>query len=193
MSFTPASKDIMLDALVINTMSLHSGFPGTTGANEISGGSPAYARKAVTINASSGGVRAMSTLANFDVPASTVRWVGLWNSGTFRAYSPSGGDPKKFQVVTASSLISLPAHGYAANAPVVFYGDTVPSGLTAGTVYYVRDVLTDSFKVSATAGGTAITLSSLGGVGCLVSAITEIVYAAQGTHTIGSGSLELPF
>jgi len=61
-------------------ISLHTGDPGETGANEVSGGSPAYARKAATWAAASGGSKALSSALTFDVPAgTTVTHVGLHN------------------------------------------------------------------------------------------------------------------
>jgi hypothetical protein len=83
------AKNAMLDALAAVAVyaSLHSGDPSTTGANEISGGSPAYARKAITWNAASGGNLDNNANPVFDVPASTtVAYVGLFSavtSGTF--------------------------------------------------------------------------------------------------------------
>lgn len=61
-------------------------------------------------------------------------------------------------------VVTLTAHGFAANDPVVFSTTgSLPTGLTAGTKYYVKTVLTpDTFTVSATAGGAAINTSSAG-------------------------------
>jgi hypothetical protein len=79
----------MLDALggVAVYASLHSDDPSTTGANEISGGSPAYARKAITWNTASAGNLDNNANPVFDVPAgTTIKYVGLWSavtSGTF--------------------------------------------------------------------------------------------------------------
>jgi hypothetical protein len=72
-------------------------------------------------------------------------------------------------VVTISSaspgVITLAAHGFAANDPVVLSnsGGALPVAFTAGTVYYVKTVLTaNTFTLSATAGGTAINTASTG-------------------------------
>ena len=85
-TFSTTAKNSMLDSLTIDRLSLHSGDPGVDGtANEISGGSPAYARKAATYGAAASGVRTLSTAVEFDVPAgSTVAYVGKWsyNAGT---------------------------------------------------------------------------------------------------------------
>jgi hypothetical protein len=62
--------------------SLHSADPGTTGTSEISGGSPAYARKALTWTAGSvDGV--VTATATFDIPAGTgTTHAGLWPTST---------------------------------------------------------------------------------------------------------------
>lgn len=94
MPYTPTGKNLMLDALRgINPTiaaayaSLHTGAPGDSGANEVTGGSPAYARKAITFGAASGGSMAATNQPVFDVPGSTtVTHVGFWSAvsgGTF--------------------------------------------------------------------------------------------------------------
>lgn len=89
MPYTNNAKNAMLDHLASLAVfvSLHSGDPSTTGANEISGGSPAYARKAITWNSASSGNLDSSNAPVFDVPSgTTVAWVGFWSAssgGTF--------------------------------------------------------------------------------------------------------------
>ena len=99
----------MLDALTVTYMSLHSGDPGADGsANEISGGSPAYARKACTINAAASGSRALNADVTFDVPACTVAYVGYWTAvaGTF-----IGSDPVTSEVFSAQGQYKVTATG----------------------------------------------------------------------------------
>jgi hypothetical protein len=89
MPYTNAAKHAMLDELASLAVfvSLHTADPGTTGASEVSGGSPAYARKAIAWNAASGGAIDSSNAPVFDVPAgTTVTHVGFWSAasgGTF--------------------------------------------------------------------------------------------------------------
>jgi hypothetical protein len=68
-------------------VSAHTADPGTTGTNEVTGGSPAYARKAITWSAASSGSAASSNSPVLDIPASTtVTHIGFWSaatSGTF--------------------------------------------------------------------------------------------------------------
>ncbi len=70
-------------------ISLHTADPGTTGANEVTGGSPAYARKAATWGTAASGSRALSSAVVFDVPAGvSITHFGLWSaatSGNFQA------------------------------------------------------------------------------------------------------------
>lgn len=97
----------------ITFISLHTGAPGTTGANEVTGGD--YARVATSWAAASGGFADDSNLS-FDVPANiSVLHVGGWSAssgGTFRGYGtleeqidvPVGGD--RIIVVDLARLIT---------------------------------------------------------------------------------------
>lgn len=67
-----------------------------------------------------------------------------------------------FTVTIASpAVFTKTAHGYAVNDPIVLSTTgALPTGLTAGTVYYVLTVPTaDTFTVSASVGGAAINTS----------------------------------
>lgn len=89
MALTNNAKHVMLDQLATVAVwaSLHTADPGTTGTSEVTGGSPAYARKAITWNAASGGALDNNANPVFDVPGgTTVAWAGLWSAssaGTF--------------------------------------------------------------------------------------------------------------
>jgi hypothetical protein len=88
--YDDTAKDAMLDALgaLMTRVALHTGDPGAanTASNELTGGSPAYARKAIAWGSASGGIIAASSAPVFDVPASTtVSWLSFWNTaGTVR-------------------------------------------------------------------------------------------------------------
>ena len=67
------------------------------------------------------------------------------------------------KVVTFTDKVNLTSHGLQENEPIIFSTtDTLPAGLTAGTIYYVREVATNTFKVSTTAGGTPLTIADAG-------------------------------
>lgn len=87
-NYSVAAKNYMLDQLgtVAVYASVHTTDPGSTGANEATGGTPAYARQPVTWSAASGGSKQASGTLSFDLPAGTYRYVGLWSavsSGTY--------------------------------------------------------------------------------------------------------------
>lgn len=72
--------------------------------------------------------------------------------------------PPKLATVTISiaapGVVTWAAHGLVANTPVVFTTTgALPTGLTAGTTYYVSatGLTSGAFSVAATAGGSAIT------------------------------------
>lgn len=193
MTYPASTTNAMLDALTFTLASLHTAFPGSTGTNEVSGGAPAYAKKAITVNASSGGSRALNASVAFDVPATTVRWVGFWNGATFLGAAPNGGGtPRNFMAISSTDVVYSASHGYSDTNKIVFYNGTPPTGLTEGTVYFVRDSTTDTFKVAATAGGVAIDLTAAASFGAVVCGITEDVYAVQGTHTLSTASIGIP-
>jgi len=86
------------------------------------------------------------------------------------------GRPTTVTITNASpGVVTWTAHGFVAGQTVAFSTTgALPTGLTAGTTYYViaSGLATDTFQVSATLGGSAINTSSAG----------------SGTHT-GTASL----
>lgn len=71
-------------------ISLHTASPGTTGANEATGGSPAYARKLTTWTAgASDGVTSGSEVT-IDLPAGTYTHFGVWSAVTAGTYVSGG-------------------------------------------------------------------------------------------------------
>jgi hypothetical protein len=116
--YDATAKNLMLDELatLCTRLALHTGDPGAanTAANEVSGGSPAYARKAVAWDAASAGAMAVDADVVFDVPASTsVTWISGWNTaGTVRYFkkvvtTEAFGAQGTYTVVAASSSIDL--------------------------------------------------------------------------------------
>lgn len=78
------AKNLMLNQLKSSVLyvSLHSASPATTG-NELSGGSPAYARKAITWGTVASGAMSATNAPVFDVPAgATVGAVGFFSAIT---------------------------------------------------------------------------------------------------------------
>lgn len=199
------AKGLMLDAIDESLAagakfaSLHSAY-SNSGANELSGGSPAYARKPLTWAAASGGSKALAaTLPTFDVPAGAApAWLGFWDAatlGTFLGMGPLGGGALKPIAAEAGDLagntLGSAAHGFAAGNAVVFWGAALPGGLVQGTIYYViaAGLATNVFEVSATSGGAAVDITSVGAG--FAQLIVPETFGGQGTYSISSGSLDL--
>ena len=190
---TDFTKNAELNADPSAYISLHTAY-SATGANEVSGGTTAYARKAATWGAASAGSRALSAAVTFDVPGDAitpvvVNFVGRFDAltaGNFCGMSALGGGEKKFSVDLTANTIIEPAHGRANGSRVVFLGGTAPGGLTAGTIYFVVGAATDTFQVAATSGGAAIDLTAHPSAGCVVSTLVPQQYTSQGTLQITS-------
>jgi hypothetical protein len=62
--------------------------------------------------------------------------------------------------IASPGVVTWNSHGLAADTPIIF-GTTnaLPTGLTAGTIYYVKSPTTNTFNVAASAGGVAINTS----------------------------------
>src|SRR4051812_10051571 len=82
MPYSTYGKNLLIGALPSPLYaSIHTADPGDNGANEVVGGSPAYARKAVTLAAASGGVRSVTNQPVFDIPINTtINYVGYWTA-----------------------------------------------------------------------------------------------------------------
>jgi hypothetical protein len=66
----------------ITKISVHTADPGSTGASEATGGSPAYAKLTPTWGSPTGGAMACGAL-NFNLPAGTYTHLGLWAGTTY--------------------------------------------------------------------------------------------------------------
>lgn len=89
MSFSNYLELELLDAVVNNGSfavaqaycSLHTGDPGETGANEVTGGS--YARQSLSFAAAASGSAASDATINFTLmPSCTVTHLGLWDAAS---------------------------------------------------------------------------------------------------------------
>lgn len=88
MALTNATKEsAALNITGLGTwISLHTADPGTTGASEATGGSPAYARKATTWTGGASDGSVPGSEVTIDAAAGTYTHFGVWTastSGTF--------------------------------------------------------------------------------------------------------------
>jgi|GEM_PF-7081989 len=100
-------------------------------------------------------------------------------------------------IVTASAatdiLTCASAHGLTSNTMVRFssVGGTLPGNLSADIVYYLRDVTSTTFRVSDSAGGVAINLTSDGTGTLHVYTVPDAAAAlfAPAVSTLPAGTL----
>ncbi|MEV4096966.1 hypothetical protein [Streptosporangium saharense] len=179
--------------------------PGT-GTNyagtEATGGSPAYARQAVTWGAASGGQKANSGALTFDVPAGSYGFLLLFNASsgntnTYLGYLPLNGSVKGFfsvdTTLTNDQLFSV-AHGLADGDRVQLFNvfsESLPTGLTEGTVYYVVSSATNTFKVSTSLGGSAVDITAVGGGEGFFQKVVPETFGSQGQITVAIGAAVL--
>lgn len=80
--------------------------------------------------------------------------------------------------IASPGVVTWTAHGFTAGTPIVLSTTgALPTGLTAGTTYYIVTPLTNTFQLSATPGGAAINTSG----------------TQSGTHTATNNScLQVP-
>jgi hypothetical protein len=189
--------DTVLDA--VTHMSVHSAIPNDSGTNEISGGSPAYARKAVDWGAAASRSKSKdATDPVFDIPNGvTAMFYGLWTAstaGSFRGFAPiAGGNIKGVGSASNSGdVIGSKAHGLA-NGERVFLrtvaGESIPGGLDVTVVYFVVGVTTDTFQVSLTSGGSAVAITSDGEL--FFQRVIPETYGSQGTLTCDDADFDL--
>ena len=194
--FTTAARGSMLDSLSPAIAALFTGFPGQAFTNEVAGGTPAYARKAVTFGAAASGIRTSTGPAVFDVPAAaTVNWIGFATAvtaGVSLAVSPNGANPKEFSLSATANTLYSPAHGITAGQTITFYGGAPPTGLTEGTTYVActdGSLTADTLKVALVASPTVpIALTGQPNSACLLSPIVAEAFGSQGTFTLAAGA-----
>lgn len=85
MAVSTAAKNMMIDALLQGAqiyISLHTADPGSSGGNEVSGGS--YGRAIASFPAASNGQSSNSgSVVWTDLPASTITHCGWWRGTTY--------------------------------------------------------------------------------------------------------------
>ena len=213
MPFNDTGKNVALDGLDeaiaagvkyigIFQSSADPGTGSTFTGTEATGGSPAYARQAVTWGAAASGAKSNSGALTFDVPAGSYHAFGLFNAvsgngaGNFMGYLPFGGSVKGFGTcessdVTANTIASS-AHGLVNGDRVMVYNvfaESLPTGLTEGTLYFVVGAATDTFQVSLTSGGAAVDITAVGDL--YFQKFVVETFGGQGQITAAVGALVL--
>lgn len=170
-------------------LALHTADPGAGGSQITSESAyTGYARAAVARSTAGFTVtgNAVTLAATTAFPAATAgnESAMFWSVGTAVSgagkilYSgPIGSALGPFTAVAATDTITLPGlTGISVNDRIAFYaeaGSALPTGLTAGTVYFVKTAAANDITISTTAGGATVDLTTAGdGVAYKVSPIS---------------------
>jgi hypothetical protein len=174
----------MLNADVFSTAHTWTGqqtFDATTGGIQISG-SPAISQSFVGQNNLFGNYESL-TAASPTRPEVAAH-LGI-TSGT-------GASNVVTITIASPAVVTLSNHNLPTNLPIVFSTTgALPTGITAGTDYYVVNATTNNFQVSTTQGGAAVNTSGTQSGVHSIDTTTIAYKAALATRTSassGSGS-----
>jgi hypothetical protein len=188
-----------LTNLYASLMSAWPGVGGDQSTNEIS--YTGYARVAVARSGSGWTVtgNSVSPVAQINFGQCTggtatafYFGVGTAVSGTGKMlhFGPIGTKLGPFTAIAAGDVITIPGlSGLAVDDRIAFFtGDPagLPSGLTEGTVYWVKTVSANDITVSTTQGGAAVDITAAGDG--LAWKITPIAISSGVTPGLGTGT-----
>lgn len=143
-------------------VALHTADPGEAGTQNTSEVTyTGYTRVAV-VRTSSGWTVTTNSVSPF---AAITFPAGTGGSGTVTYASIGYGAVASVTCTSASpGVFTHTSHGFPVNTPVVLGGSAVPTGFTAGTIYFVvaANLATNTYSLGATVGGAAINTSSTG-------------------------------
>lgn len=176
---------------------LHVGEPGENGT---SNAATDTTRKAITFAAAASGSIASNadgSWADYDaggagLTETLTHWSG-WDAdpaGNCLVTGALGGGAPQPCTAATSDIVTCPAHGMADGDRVEFFaeaGGAIATGLSAGTLYFVRDSATDTFKVALTSGGAAVDVTASGKM-VLRKVVPKIVNDGD-VVTVSSGQL----
>lgn len=157
-------------------VALHTADPGEAGNQSTSETAYTnYAQQTVVRSAAGWTVTTnqVSNAATITFPAcgvtgSTItHWsVGVGGAGKILYKGPLGTVVQgPFTAIVAGNVITIPGHTLAVDERVAFYpafGSALPTGITEGTIYWVKTVASNDITVSTTQGGAAVTISAAG-------------------------------
>ena len=132
--------------------------------------------------------------ATTDTGTYTVNWGDGTSAQTYTsgaqanyqyAYSASGLTDTPVTFTAATSTVNRTSHGYTNGMTISFNTVVTTTGIVAGQIYYVVNATTNTFQVSATSGGSAITLTNDGSGTILPYKMAVVVVTATTGNLTG--------
>lgn len=122
--------------------------------------------------------------------------IGTSSSGTGKLlYSvPVGTSVQGPFTAKADDTITIPGHSFVVDDRVAFYaaaGSSLPTGITAGTAYWVKTVSGADITISATQGGATLDITAIGDGVAYKAATLAVSTSIAPKITAGTLSLTL--
>lgn len=206
MPFTDTLKNSMLGTPL--DAATHAGILTAVAGNpptEVTGGSPAYARKAITWGSAGSGARAITgTAPTFDIPGggTEIAWWALYTAlsgGTLLAWGPlnPSSPMRSFTVPDPSNdRLIVPGHAWSVDQRVALFGGSgsnlpnIGGSSPLGVVYFVQSVVdADTITLSTTLGGSAVDVNTEGAG--RISAVGVERFDGNGQYTLSTASVTL--
>lgn len=172
-------------------VSLHTSEPGEAGSqttNETAYTN--YARVAVarsgagwTVSSNSVSNAAAINFAQCGTTGATITHFGIGTdssgAGKLLYKGPLGTTVQGPFTAKVDDTITIPGHSLAVDERVAFYpafGSSLPTGITEGTIYWVKTVTGDDITISTTQGGAALDITAVGdgvAIECVTLAVSS--------------------
>jgi hypothetical protein len=135
-----------------------------------------------------------STTKRFDLNTLYVVSVSAANQISIIEFLAGTADTKRENVVItdATDLFTLAGHGLVDTDKVIISDVVTTTGLNTYTVYYVRDMVGNNFKLSLTSGGTAVVVGGGNGT-CSVQKLTQTSLTKKVISMAATNSDSVPF
>jgi hypothetical protein len=189
------AKGAALQAIEPVSVSLHMAYDAD-GGNELSAGSPPYARLPATFSLSVDTVLTLDAPLTFDVPGGViVAWVGLWDlAGNFLGMAPFNSDNTHLFVIDPddTSTLLLVNTALSNDRTVVVWSSslyTPPktaslSDVNEGQAYYIVNSTSSSVQLATTLGGTPLVFTNK--TAGYLQEITTVTFDIQSRLTLSS-------
>lgn len=94
-----------------------------------------------------------------------------------------------FTAIAAGDLITIPGHSLAVDERVAFYpafGSSLPTGITEGTIYWVKTVASNDITISTTQGGGTLDITAAGDGVAIEAATLAVSIGITPSFAIGA-------
>jgi hypothetical protein len=187
-------------------LALHTADPGESGDQTTSEATyDNYARTAIARQDASWTVSGNQAVNAADIdcptadPGTPTNVLKFWSLGTDASgagnilYRGHIGEAVKSGTGKASNdTLTVPGHTLAVDDEIVFYalaGDTLPTGITEGVVYFVKTVSGNDLTISTTQGGATLNVTADGAF--VVGRVVSITVTQNIQPTFPAGQLSI--